>query len=75
MLLAPLGASFDQFKDYRERAAVFRRVVASLKNEWHAAKLKSESEMTESEVTGSEVTGSEVAESKNIELEDAWTYR
>ena len=70
VLLAPLGASFDQFKDYRERAAVFRRVVASLKNEWHAAKLK-----RESEVAGSEMAESEVAESKNTELEDAWTYR
>ena len=30
VLLAPLGASFDQFTDYRERAAVFRQVVAGL---------------------------------------------
>lgn len=34
ILLAPLGASFDQFKDYRERAATFRRVVAGLEDAW-----------------------------------------
>jgi UDP-N-acetylmuramoylalanine--D-glutamate ligase len=28
ILLAPLGASFDQFRDYRDRALTFRRVVA-----------------------------------------------
>ncbi len=31
VLLAPLGASFDQFADYRERAAVFRHVVETLR--------------------------------------------
>lgn len=30
VLLAPLAASFDQFKDYSERARVFREVVAQL---------------------------------------------
>jgi UDP-N-acetylmuramoylalanine--D-glutamate ligase len=30
VLLAPLAASFDQFRDYAERAAVFREVVAEL---------------------------------------------
>jgi UDP-N-acetylmuramoylalanine--D-glutamate ligase len=30
ILLAPLAASFDQFKDYKERARVFRQVVESL---------------------------------------------
>lgn len=34
ILLAPLGASFDQFKDYHERAATFRRVVAGLGDAW-----------------------------------------
>ncbi len=29
VLLAPLAASFDQFRDYQERANVFRQVVAS----------------------------------------------
>lgn len=33
ILLAPLAASFDQFKDYKERAEVFRRVVAALTTE------------------------------------------
>jgi len=27
ILLAPLAASFDQFKDYKERAKVFRELV------------------------------------------------
>jgi UDP-N-acetylmuramoylalanine--D-glutamate ligase len=27
VLFAPLAASFDQYKDYKERAAVFRQVV------------------------------------------------
>ena len=30
VLLAPLAASFDQFEDYKDRAAVFRRVVNEL---------------------------------------------
>lgn len=30
ILLAPLAASFDQFKDYKERATIFRQVVESL---------------------------------------------
>ncbi len=30
ILLAPLAASFDQFKDYKDRAATFKRVVESL---------------------------------------------
>jgi UDP-N-acetylmuramoylalanine--D-glutamate ligase len=30
VLLAPLGTSFDQFKDYKERSKVFRQVVARL---------------------------------------------
>lgn len=30
VLLSPLAASFDQFKDYRERARAFREVVKSL---------------------------------------------
>jgi UDP-N-acetylmuramoylalanine--D-glutamate ligase len=30
ILLAPLAASFDQFKDYKDRAATFKRVVDSL---------------------------------------------
>ena len=31
VLLAPLAASFDQFRDYKTRGAAFRRVVAALK--------------------------------------------
>jgi UDP-N-acetylmuramoylalanine-D-glutamate ligase len=30
ILLAPLAASFDQFKDYKDRAATFKRVVERL---------------------------------------------
>jgi UDP-N-acetylmuramoylalanine-D-glutamate ligase len=30
VLFSPLAASFDQFRDYAERARVFREVVASL---------------------------------------------
>jgi UDP-N-acetylmuramoylalanine--D-glutamate ligase len=30
VLLAPLAASFDQFRDYAERAAAFRAAVAEL---------------------------------------------
>jgi UDP-N-acetylmuramoylalanine--D-glutamate ligase len=30
ILLAPLAASFDQFKDYKDRAATFKRVVEGL---------------------------------------------
>lgn len=30
VLLAPLAASFDQFKDYKERSRVFREVVMEL---------------------------------------------
>jgi UDP-N-acetylmuramoylalanine--D-glutamate ligase len=30
ILLAPLAASFDQFKDYKDRAATFKRVVETL---------------------------------------------
>ncbi|MGL4608894.1 MAG: UDP-N-acetylmuramoyl-L-alanine--D-glutamate ligase [Trueperaceae bacterium] len=30
ILLAPLAASFDQFKDYKDRAAAFKRVVDAL---------------------------------------------
>ena len=33
ILLAPLGASFDQFRDYSDRAATFRRVVTELVQE------------------------------------------
>jgi UDP-N-acetylmuramoylalanine--D-glutamate ligase len=32
ILLAPLAASFDQFKDYKDRAATFKRVVEHLSN-------------------------------------------
>lgn len=34
VLLAPLAASFDQFRDYRERADVFRQEVGALEEEW-----------------------------------------
>jgi UDP-N-acetylmuramoylalanine--D-glutamate ligase len=30
VLLAPLGASFDQFRDYKDRGAAFRAAVARL---------------------------------------------
>ena len=30
MLLAPLAASFDQYRDYAHRGAVFRSAVAAL---------------------------------------------
>ncbi|MDZ7704156.1 MAG: UDP-N-acetylmuramoyl-L-alanine--D-glutamate ligase [Trueperaceae bacterium] len=33
VLLAPLAASFDQFRDYRERATLFRQVAARLAEE------------------------------------------
>ena len=33
ILLAPLAASFDQFKDYKERAAIFKRIVGELATE------------------------------------------
>jgi UDP-N-acetylmuramoylalanine--D-glutamate ligase len=33
VLLSPLAASFDQFRDYAERARVFREVVMALKEE------------------------------------------
>jgi len=34
VLLAPLATSFDQFRDYRERAASFQRVVARVEEMW-----------------------------------------
>lgn len=39
VLLAPLAASFDQFRDYAERARVFREVVAAVREErtWTAS--------------------------------------
>lgn len=36
VLLAPLAASFDQFSDYRQRAASFRRAVKTLETSWIA---------------------------------------
>jgi len=34
ILLAPLAASFDQFKDYKERARVFREVIEEGQERW-----------------------------------------
>lgn len=34
ILLAPLAASFDQFKDYKERARVFREIIEEGQERW-----------------------------------------